>query len=62
MRVVDRWRHFAGDALDLLDMNRTMLDALDLQSTLTAYDGNRFEGPIVIHPTASVTRASSSGR
>jgi len=54
-RVVDRWRHFAGDALDLLDMNRTVLDALDLQTTLTAYDGNRFEGPIVIHPTACVS-------
>jgi len=55
MRVVGKWRHFAGDALDLLDMNRTMLDALDLELTAPASDGNRFEGPIVIHPTACVT-------
>ena len=55
MRVAGKWRHFAGDALDLLDMNRTMLDAMDPERTATASDGNRFEGPIVIHPTACVT-------
>ncbi len=55
MRCVRRWRHFAGDALDLLDMNRTMLDALDPETTTMATNGNRFEGPIAIHPTASVT-------
>jgi glucose-1-phosphate thymidylyltransferase len=55
MRVVRKWRHFAGDALDLLDMNRTMLDALDSETVASTTDGNRFEGIIVIHPTASVT-------
>ncbi len=55
VRVVHRWRHFAGDALDLLDMNRTVLDALDSETHASATDGNRFEGPIVIHPTACVT-------
>ncbi len=55
VRVVRRWRHFAGDALDLLAMNRTMLDALDPETTASAYDGNRFEGPVVIHPTACVS-------
>ncbi len=55
MRVVRKWRQFAGDALDLLNMNRTVLDALDPELTETVSDGNRFEGPIVIHPTASVT-------
>jgi glucose-1-phosphate thymidylyltransferase len=54
-RDVYKWRHFAGDALDLLDMNRTLLDALDPDTTASATDGNRFEGPIAIHPTASVT-------
>jgi glucose-1-phosphate thymidylyltransferase len=55
-RVVQRWRHFAGDALDLLDLNRTLLDALDPDTlALAAADGNRFEGPIAIHPTACVT-------
>lgn len=55
MQVVRKWRHFAGDALDLLDMNRNMLDALSSEMTASAYDDNRFEGPIVIHPTACVT-------
>jgi glucose-1-phosphate thymidylyltransferase len=55
MRVVGKWRHFAGDALDLLDMNRTMLDTLTSEMTANANDGNRFEGPIAIHPTACVT-------
>jgi len=55
VRVARRWRQFAGDANDLLDMNRTMLDKLDSEATVSAYDGNRFEGPLVIHPTACVT-------
>jgi glucose-1-phosphate thymidylyltransferase len=55
MRLVHKWHHFTGDALDLLDMNRTMLDTLDPELTPTAGDGNSFEGPIVIHPTACVT-------
>jgi len=55
MRVVQKWRDFTGDALDLLDMNRTMLDELDSEIAATAADDNRFEGHISIHPTASVT-------
>jgi glucose-1-phosphate thymidylyltransferase len=54
-QVVRRWRHFAGDALDLLAMNRTMLDALDSETLADAGNGNRFEGPIEIHPTACVS-------
>jgi glucose-1-phosphate thymidylyltransferase len=54
VRVVREWRHFAGDALDLLDMNRTVLDALEPSTTTSEDDGNRFEGRISIHPTASV--------
>jgi glucose-1-phosphate thymidylyltransferase len=55
VRLVRTWRHFSGDALDLLDMNRTMLNALRSEMSASAYDGNRFEGPISIHPTACVT-------
>jgi glucose-1-phosphate thymidylyltransferase len=55
MRTVQRWRHFTGDALDLLDMNRMVLDELDSEVAATAADDNRFEGHIAIHPTASVT-------
>jgi glucose-1-phosphate thymidylyltransferase len=48
------WRHFSGDTLDLLDMNRTMLDLLEPNLATIEEDGNRFEGCVVIDPTASV--------
>ncbi len=54
VRAAPAWRHFEGDAGDLLVMNRTMLDRLDRDVTPQATHGNRFEGPIVIHPTACV--------
>jgi glucose-1-phosphate thymidylyltransferase len=53
--AVHRWRHFAGDANDLLDLNRTALEALDCELLPGGADDNRFEGPIAIHPTACVT-------
>ena len=53
-RAVQKWRHFTGDAMDLLDMNRTMLDELDCEIVPTTSGDNRFEGHISIHPTASV--------
>lgn len=55
MRIVHKWRHFTGDAADLLAMNRTMLDAIDPETITSARDGNRFEGAIAIHPTACVS-------
>ncbi len=55
VQVARRWRHFAGDALDLLDMNRVILDTLTFETSANPDDGNRFEGNIAIHPTARVT-------
>ncbi len=52
--VAQRWQHFDGDALDLLDMNRAILDRLASDAFANPDDGNRFEGHIVIHPTARV--------
>ena len=54
MQVVHGWRHFAGNALDLLDMNRMMLDALEPEMITSENHDNRFEGRIAIHPTACV--------
>jgi glucose-1-phosphate thymidylyltransferase len=54
VRVVREWRAFAGDVLDLLDMNRVLLDALDGHTPALQSDGNRFEGRVLIDPTASV--------
>lgn len=55
MRVASKWRHFTGDTLDLLAMNRAALDGLDAEPAGDAGAGNRFEGPIAIHPTATVS-------
>jgi glucose-1-phosphate thymidylyltransferase len=61
VRVVREWRAFAGDALDLLDMNRSLLDTLDGQAPALQGDGNRFEGRVVIDATASVASSVICG-
>jgi glucose-1-phosphate thymidylyltransferase len=61
VRVVRAWRGFAGQAVDLLDMNRAVLDTLDEHPTPAETDGNRFEGRVQIDPTASVTSSVICG-
>lgn len=61
VRVVREWRAFAGDALDLLDMNRAVLDALDGHTPALQSDGNRFEGRVFIDATASVVSSVICG-
>lgn len=61
VRVVREWRAFAGDALDLLDMNRAVLDGLEPPVSAPQRDGNRFEGPVFIDATASVTSSVLCG-
>jgi glucose-1-phosphate thymidylyltransferase len=55
VQTARRWRHAGGDALDLLDMNRMVLDTLSAEAMPDPDDGNRYEGHVVIHPTARVT-------
>lgn len=60
--VAQGWRHFAGDTLDLLDMNRVLLDRLQADSIPeTIEEGNRFEGQVSIHPTAHVSSSAIVG-
>ncbi len=54
VRVVREWHAFAGEASDLLDMNRALLDGLDHQVSAVQRDGNRFEGRVFIDATATV--------
>ncbi|MGH2853745.1 MAG: hypothetical protein ACRDLF_06095 [Solirubrobacteraceae bacterium] len=62
VRVVREWHAFAGEALDLLDMNRAALDGLEQQvSSALQWDGNRFEGRVYIDATASVTSSVICG-
>jgi glucose-1-phosphate thymidylyltransferase len=61
VRMVRAWRGFEGQAVDLLDMNRAVLDALEEYATPAETDGNRFEGRVQIDPTASVTSSVICG-
>ena len=54
---INTWRCYAGDPLDLLELNRIALDSLDAQPAHAANHGNRIEGRVWIHERASV-RAS----
>jgi glucose-1-phosphate thymidylyltransferase len=61
VRVVREWRTFLGDPIDLLDMNRAVLDGIEPQTSLPQRDGNRFEGRVLIDPTASVSTSVLCG-
>jgi glucose-1-phosphate thymidylyltransferase len=61
VRMVRAWRSFTGEATDLLDMNRAVLDMLDDCETPVESDGNRFEGNVLIDATASVTSSVICG-
>jgi glucose-1-phosphate thymidylyltransferase len=52
---VDIWRAFRGGAADLLELNRLVLDRLEPDMPPGITDGNRIEGRIRVHETASVT-------
>jgi glucose-1-phosphate thymidylyltransferase len=62
VRIVREWRAFSGEAFDLLDMNRAVLEGLERQVSSTVQrDGNRFEGRVFIDATASVTSSVICG-
>ncbi len=54
-KFVRTWRRYSGDPLDLLELNRIVLDQQTPE--LDADDGgdNRIEGRVIIHPTAEVS-------
>jgi glucose-1-phosphate thymidylyltransferase len=52
--LVDTWRHYEGDALDLLELNRVALDNLQVDSRRRAGNGNQIEGRVLIDEQASV--------
>ena len=55
VRVVDSWREYRGDPLDLLELNRIVLDRLDAGPRRAHNNGNRIEGRVWIHEAASVS-------
>ena len=54
VRLVDSWRQYRGDPLDLLELNRIVLDRLDAGLRRPSNNGNRIEGRVWIHEDASV--------
>jgi glucose-1-phosphate thymidylyltransferase len=52
--VVQGWRCFTGDPVDLLELNRMALDCLEAAVPRSDRDGNRFEGRIAVDPSATV--------
>jgi glucose-1-phosphate thymidylyltransferase len=57
VRVVDLWRAYHGEAADLLELNRIVLDGIDSDLPLSISETNRVEGRVCIHETASVTNS-----
>ena len=52
--AADAWRAYAGDPLDLLELNRIVLDGLEIDHRHPSSNGNRIEGRVSIHDHASV--------
>ena len=54
VKLVDGWHHYRGDPLDLLELNRIVLDRLEAGLRRACNKGNRIEGRVWIHEAASV--------
>jgi glucose-1-phosphate thymidylyltransferase len=52
---VRSWRRYRGDPLDLLELNRLVLDQQHPAPDNGQRGDNRIEGRVIIHPTAEVT-------
>jgi glucose-1-phosphate thymidylyltransferase len=52
---VRSWRRYCGDPLDLLELNRIVLDQQAPDVDLLDAGDNRIEGRVIIHPTAEIS-------
>jgi glucose-1-phosphate thymidylyltransferase len=55
VRLVDAWRAYRGEAVDLLELNRIALDQIAADVPQGARETNRIEGRVRIHENASVS-------
>ena len=53
-KPVHRWLGYSGDPVDLLELNRMVLDQMRAGETPTR-TGSRIEGRVVIHPSAHIS-------
>jgi glucose-1-phosphate thymidylyltransferase len=54
IRLADAWRAYRGEASDLLELNRIVLDRLEVDPHRFASEGNQIEGRVWIHEGATV--------
>jgi len=54
VELAETWRQYRGDPLELLELNRIVLDRLDSGLRRPTSNGNRIEGRVWIHEAASV--------
>jgi glucose-1-phosphate thymidylyltransferase len=54
VRLADAWRAYRGNAVDLLELNRIVLDRLEADVHRFASEGNQIEGRVWIHEGATV--------
>jgi glucose-1-phosphate thymidylyltransferase len=54
-KFVRTWRRYCGDPLDLLELNRIVLDQQTPEVDPVDGGDNRIEGRVIIHPTAEVS-------
>jgi len=59
--VVRTWRRFTGEAVDLLALNRAVLDTIAGAAPVAESNGNHFEGQVQIDDSASVTSSVICG-
>jgi glucose-1-phosphate thymidylyltransferase len=55
------WRSYTGDPLDLLEMNRMVLDQLPARTDVHVGGDNQIEGRVLIHPSAEVRASVIAG-
>jgi glucose-1-phosphate thymidylyltransferase len=58
---VNGWRSHTGEMADLLELNRIALDAMRTECEVVPSAGNRIEGDVHVHPTASVQSSTIVG-
>jgi glucose-1-phosphate thymidylyltransferase len=61
LHPVDGWHRYRGHGWDLLSLNRVALDRLTGSIPSSARAGNRFEGRVLIDPTATVRSSVITG-
>ncbi|HTU98881.1 MAG TPA: hypothetical protein VMF14_23720 [Solirubrobacteraceae bacterium] len=53
--IVRDWQHYGGDPLDLLELNRIVLDRQATRCEARDHSNNRIEGRVIIDPSADVS-------